>query len=185
MKEIEIRSIVLRGKERRPVKKLAGFEKHHSLPQRADAYHNGWIGKIAAADLEEEINDLVGLLRRQLGLKRADFEAHVDGAAAVVRTSQFEFTVSVALVEGNLSEVCWTRELTPLEHISALKAPGVNEVFGDQLSEIDLQLVHRAEIQELIDAFEEKGLDVDYPYDCTSCKITLPDAGVVEVKQPQ
>ena len=182
MVEIEISFIVLRGREQRPVKKLTGFEKHHTLPQRADAYHNGWVGKIAAEDIRDEMNSIVRVLRTELGYKRTDYEAHVDGTSGCITTAQYEYRTSVSLVDKKLSQVWWTRELSPLKCIADLKASELGHVFSNILEEIEVQFTRHADIEKLIDALEEKGQAVEYPFDCTYCEIELPDTGIVQVK---
>ena len=74
--------ITLRGSERSGVKRLSGFEKHHTVPLRVDDYHNAWIAQIATEELESSINDLSKNLRQHLNYKREDITAGIDGNTA-------------------------------------------------------------------------------------------------------
>jgi len=172
MGESLVREIVLMGHATVAVKKLPGFEAHHSVPVRNDAYHNAWIGKIAAPDMEAELDQLAKSIRLHLGAKRKDIQGGVDGTGGVLDAPGFTYRLTVKLDSENLKQTVWVRELTPGEEPGALlRSPELNTLFPDSFNVLSLRFARPLDVAAVIDTWEERGLDVDYPLDASRCEL--------------
>jgi hypothetical protein len=172
MSESLVREIVLMGQSTVAVKKLPGFEAHHSVPVRNDAYHNAWIGKIAARDMEAELDGLAKSVRGHLGAKRRDIQGGVDSGTGVLDAPGFTYRLTVKLDAGNLKQTVWVRELSPdVEPGTLLRSPELNALFPDSFNVLSLRFTRPLDVAAVIDTWEERGLEVDYPLDASRCEL--------------
>jgi hypothetical protein len=166
--------ISLCGTDRSIVKRLSGFEKHHSIPLRVDDYHNQWIAKIAEKELESDINDTARHLRKTLNYKRKDIVAGLDGNTGYVNTPTFAYRLTIALDPESPAHVCWKREISEITTTEIIMDGELSLGFGDQYQETRYQANRVVSIENLIDTFEEKDIEIDYPHDFSSCTLPLP-----------
>ena len=167
--------ITLHGIERMPVKRLSGYRKHHTIPQRADDYHNGWIARIADTELQTHLNETTKLLRQVLNYKRKDFSAQLDGNTATVNTATFTYTLSVELDPESPAHVQWQRQITEIIKTEVITDALFSTQIGDHYQQTRFHTDTPIVIESLIDTFEEKDIEVDYPHDCATCTIQLPE----------
>jgi hypothetical protein len=166
--------ITLHGVDRSGVKRLSGFEKHHTVPLRVDDYHNTWIAQIASEELESSINDLAKQLRQHLNYKRKDITAGVDGNTAFLNTPTFGFRLTIALDPKSTAHVEWVREVTSISQDDIILDGDVSLLIGEHYQQTCFQALRPISIEELIDTFEENDAEVDYPHDCAWCSVPLP-----------
>jgi len=166
--------ITLRGVERIGVKRLIGFEKHHTVPMRVDDYHNAWIAQIASEELEGSINELSKKLREHLNYKRKDISAGLDGNTAFLNTPTFGYRLTIALDPKSAAHVEWSREITDITKTDIILDGDVSLLIGEHYQETCFQAMRPISIEELIDTFEENDAEVDYPHDCAHCSVPLP-----------
>ncbi|PCJ56998.1 MAG: hypothetical protein COA73_11255 [Candidatus Hydrogenedentota bacterium] len=179
MSESVVREIVLAGQSTVGVKKLLGFEAHHSVPRINDSYHNAWIGKIAVRDMEAELDGLAKSVRLHMGSKRRDIQGGVDGNTGVLEAPGFVYRLTVCLDADKLNRTVWVRELTPGEEPGALlRSPEINDLFPDSFNALSLRFSRPLDVPAVIDAWEDRGLDVDYPLDASRCELPVGDDGV-------
>lgn len=166
--------ISLCGTDRSIVKRLSGFEKHHSVPQRVDDYHNAWIAKIAERELETDINETARHLRKVLDYKRKDIVAGLDGNTGFVNTPTFAYRLTIALDPDSPSHVCWTREISEITTPDIIVDGDVSLGFGDKYQATRYNANTVVSIENLIDTFEDQDIEIDYPHDCSSCTLAIP-----------
>ena len=166
--------VTLRGADRSNVKRLSGFEKHHTVPMRADDYHNTWIAQIATEELESSINDLSKNLRDHLNYKRKDLSAGIDGNTAFLNTPTFGYRLTIALDPKSTAHVEWAREITSITQDNIILDSDVSHIMGEHYQQTCFQALRPISIEELIDTFEANDAEVDYPHDCAYCTVPLP-----------
>ena len=166
--------ITLSGAKRDGVKRLSGFEKHHSMPARVDDYHNRWIGTIAEKELDTQLNDTARYLRKTLNYKRKDITAGLDGNAAYIKTPTFAYRFSVSLDPESPKYVYWRREIADITTLDILTDAAVSMGLGEHFQETHYHAGVIVSIENLIDTFEDQDIAVDYPHDCSRCSLPLP-----------
>ena len=166
--------ITLRGVDRSGVKRLSGFEKHHTVPTRVDDYHNGWIAQIATDELKSSINDLSKQLRQHLNYKRKDIAAGINGNTAFLNTPTFGYRLTIALDPKSTAHVEWTREISSISQAETILDGEVSLLIGEHYQQTCFEATRPISIEDLIDTFEENDAEVDYPHDCAYCTVPLP-----------
>ncbi len=166
--------VTLHGIETSLVKRLSGFQKHHTVPQRADDYHNAWIATLAHPELEGQLNDITRLLRTELNYKRKDIVAGLDGNTGMISTPTFTYTLTVELDPQNPMQIIWQREITEISKLDIIADPEFSEQIGDHYQQTQFHTASPVSIEALIDTLEENDVDLDYPHDAATCTLLLP-----------
>lgn len=166
--------ITLHGIERGLVKRLSGFQKHHTIPQRADDYHNTWIATIADAEIQENFNAITKLLRQELNYKRKDIASQLDGNMGIINTPTFTYHLTVELDPASPSHVQWQRQITKITKTEVITDPSLSSQLGDHFQQTQFHTDTPILVEDLIDTLEENDIEIDYPHDCTTCTLPLP-----------
>jgi len=169
------------GRSGGAVKTLAGFRKgHHTVPDAANAVTQAFLGKICAAELGAEAEDLFQRVRTGLGYKRKDLGLSLTPPTAVLSARDFTVDFGYALDEQDPSRYVVTRALHGLRNAELARTEELAALFAGAFSEISFGLRKGARVEAVIDLIEhldgEGGLSVDYPADCRECHIRV--AGV-------
>lgn len=169
------------GRSGGAVKTLAGFRKgHHTVPDAANAVTQAFLGKICAAELGAEAEDLFQRVRTGLGYKRKDLGLSLTPPTAVLSARDFTVDFGYALDEQDPSRYVVTRALHGLRNAELARTEEFAALFAGAFSEISFGLRKGARVEAVIDLIEhldgEGGLSVDYPADCRECHIRV--AGV-------
>jgi hypothetical protein len=169
------------GRSGGAVKALAGFRKgHHTVPDAANAVTQAFLGKICAAELGTEAEDLFQRARAGLAYKRKDLSLSLTPPTAVLAARDFTVDFSYALDEQDPSRYVVTRTLHGLRNAELVRTVEFSALFAAAFSEISFGLKKGARVEAVIDLIEglddERGLAVDYPADCHECHIRV--AGV-------
>lgn len=166
------------GRSGGAVKTLAGFRKgHHTVPDAASAVTQAFLGKICAAELGGETEDLFQRARTGLGYKRKDLGVSLTPPTAVLSAKDFTVDFSYALDERDPSRYVVTRMLHGLRSAELARTDEFAAIFAGAFSEISFGLKKGARVEAVIDLIEhldgEGGLAVDYPADCRECMIRV------------
>ncbi len=169
------------GRSGGAVKTLAGFRKgHHTVPDAANAVTQAFLGKICAAELGEETEDLFQRARTGLSYKRKDLGLSLTPPTAALSAKDFAVDFSYALDERDPSRYVATRMLHGLRNAELARTEEFSAIFAAAFTEISFGLKQGARVEAVIDLIEhldgEGGLAVDYPADCHECMIRV--AGV-------
>jgi hypothetical protein len=172
-----IASIAFVGRSGGQVKTLSGFNKrHHNLPDTANAVTNGFLGKIAAAELADEAERLFQALRVALNYKRKDISLSVASPLATLTAKDFTFEIGYALEEREPTRYAVTSTLRDLRDAKVARLEEFSRVFAGAFSELSFLLGKGARVEAVVDAIEglqDSGLRVDYPSDCRDCTIRV------------
>lgn len=178
--EAERTPVAVAGEWRQPIKRLEGFEDHHFVPPRADGYHNAWVGKIAMAELTDEIESLRAKSREVRGWKRKELRASIDTGEATLESPEWSFRLSVRLDPGKKGQVVFERRLE-IPADAMFSADALDALFDPVFNRVEILPPAAADIPALIDRFEARGWPVDYPHDDAHAEFTIPN-GVVRVE---
>jgi hypothetical protein len=164
------------GRDGGAVKALDGFKKgHHTVPDTANAVTNAFLAKICAPEMESRAEALFQSVRTGLGYKRRDLSLEVGPAAATLSARDFTFEIAFALEQDDPARYAVTQTLLQLRSGELAQTDEFAAIFAGMFSEISFTLKKGAEVEEVIDAIEAldsaHGLEVDYPADCSECRI--------------
>lgn len=165
------------GRSGGAVKLLSGFKKgHHTVPDAANAVTNAYLGKICAAEMESQAEALFKNVRTGLGYKRRDVSLELGPATAVLHARDFTVEIAYALEPADPARYSVTQTLLHLRSGELAQTNDFAAIFAGMFSEISFTLKKGAPVEAVVDAIEaldgEHGLSVDYPADCSECRIT-------------
>lgn len=166
--------VTLHGIETSLVKRLDGFQKHHTIPQRADDYHNAWIAQIAHPELEANLNQITKLLRQELNYKRKDITAGLDGNAGHITTPTFTYQLTIHLDPQNPAQINWQRQITEITTLDIITDPNFSKQLGDSYLQTQFHTPTPVSIETLIDTLEDNNIDLEYPHDAATCTLQIP-----------
>jgi hypothetical protein len=158
------------------VKALDGFKKgHHSVPDAANAVTNGFLAKICATELEEQAEALFQSVRTGLGYKRRDVSLETGPAVATLSARDFTVEIAYTLESSDPARYAITQTLLHLRSGALAQTDEFAAIFAGMFSEISFALKKGAPVEAVVDAIEaldgKHGLAVDYPADCSQCRI--------------
>ncbi len=176
-----IAGIGFTGRSAGAVKALRGFRKgHHSVPELANETTSAFLGKICAAELDEQAETLFQRVRAGLGYKRREISLELASPMAVLAAKDFTFEISYALETADPARFLVTRLMHSLRSGELAQTEDFAAIFAAMFSEITFGLKKGARVEAVIDAIEAldetAGLAVNYPADCRECIIGV--AGV-------
>jgi len=160
------------------VKTLGGFRKrHHTLPDAANATTNAFLGKICAAELADQAEELFQKVRAGLGYKRKDVSLGVAGPAAVLTAKDFAVEILYALEDADPARYEVTTTLRDLRNAELARTDEFTGIFARAFGEISFAFKKGARVEAVVDAIEALegggGLTVTYPSDCRECVIAV------------
>lgn len=160
------------------VKSLDGFKKgHHTVPDEANAVTNGFLGKICESELQEQAEALFQSVRSGLGYKRRDLSLSVSPALAVLNAKDFTVEIAYALEADDPARYAVTQTLLQLRNGDLAHTEEFSGIFAGAFTEVSFALAKGARVEAVIDAIESlddaHGLSVEYPSDCSECRISV------------
>ena len=174
-----LQSIRFVGTASGAVKALSGFRKgQHSVPDAITPATTAFLAKLCSGELAEEGEQLFQEARAHFSYKRKDLSLDLAPGAAVLSAKDFTYEVSYALSERDASEYEVTRILQGLRRPDVLYLEACDRLFDGRFERVVFQLHRGAPVEQVIDAVEslpETDLAVDYPSDCSSCTLRVPD----------
>jgi hypothetical protein len=173
-----IAGISFTGRSGGQVKALAGFRKgHHTVPVAANAVTQAFLGKICAAELDEQAEALFQKVRAGLGYRRQDLSLALTSPTAVLAAKDFTVEFAYALEERDPARYAVTQTLLQLRNGELARTEAFAAIFAGMFTEISFGLRKGAQVEAVIDAIEALdgggGLGVTYPADCHECVISV------------
>jgi hypothetical protein len=172
-----LRRVAFRSESLGRVRDLAGWRKTYELPDSARPSAKRFVARVANADVKADLDEVYEAARERFGYKRKDLEAATgpDGFG-VLRTPDFEYTVTAALDEADPSRVAWRREVGGFADPGFVRGPGFDAVFGRLFDQLVFEFAAPVDVEALVDRLEDrppKGARVQVASDGASCDITL------------
>ena len=168
------------GRSGGAVKLLDGFRKgHHRVPDEANEVTHGFLARICEPALQREAEALFQQVRTKLGYKRTQLSLSISPALAVLTTADFTLEIAYALDADDPADYSVTQTLLHLRSGDLARTGDFETVFAGMFTEISFGLKKGARVEAVIDAIEGldggDGLRVDYPADCSECRISVAD----------
>lgn len=167
--------------ERCPVRSLAGFDRRfHRVPDRKTESSDRFVAAVGREDLEQRLARISAGLREQLQLRRRQLrrcEQHLI-------TPEFEFGLSLETDPDDPRAALFLGELTHIREPARVRWDALAKVLGDEATRLTVALGGVAgsgelDLEGLIDACEERGIQVRYPEDCREATLMVPALGQV------
>lgn len=170
--ESEIR---LLSQHKRAVRNLAGFRKHHRLPERGSVISDEFLASIAKDDLHNDLDETFSKLKSEFGFKRRQLKAAdpVENFGEIL-TPGFTYEVSVATIEGESRDVMWRRAISRIEDAESVSCPEFERTFGRQFNTLEFPMNRAISVEDVIDEVEDcedEMVKVDYEKDASWCRI--------------
>jgi hypothetical protein len=172
-----LRRVAFRSESLGRVKDLTGWRKTFDLPDTARPSAKRFVARVANSDVKADLDEMYEAARERLGYKRKDLDVSTgpDGSG-VLRTPDFEYTVTAALDTADPSRVVWRREVGGFADPGFVRGPGFDAVFGKLFDQFVFEFVAPVDVEALVDRLEDrppKGVKVHVSSDGGSCDVTL------------
>ncbi len=179
-------NVALVGQRIDRVRDLAGFKISHRVPVEVNDFSEAFVARIAADQLDADLNEIYDKLRTQFRFRRAELnvEKLVEGRGSIA-TPYFEYSVVVSLNPTDPSQVIWHRQVAEIRESNQILAEPFAAVFGSLFNTVELALPQAVDLEAFIDRveeFESEQLTLSYDRDATWCRLSLAGiAGEMEV----
>jgi hypothetical protein len=173
----QLERIVLWSETRVRVKDFAGFEKTHRVPDRVRPATARFVAAVAQNDLQADLDAVYSAVREHLGYRRKDVAVTppTDGSGSL-RTPEFDYLVSVALVADSPSEATVRREVTNLRSHDLLLRPAFQATFGSSFRALSFEAATDLDMERFVDRLEDdphKGVRLRCSADGSWCELEL------------
>lgn len=183
----QVANVSLVGRRHDRVRSLSGFKKKtHRVPDEVNDRAESFVAKLAAAEIERDLDAIYAALRAEFRFKRADLDASgaQDGAGAII-SPYFNYSISVCLNPHQPSEVIWRRQVARIKEPQRLFAEEFANVFGEMFDTVEFTPARSVDLEALIDRIEElddERIALDYGMDATWLKLRIKGTrGQIEI----
>jgi hypothetical protein len=166
----------LRGEGQAKVKSLAGYRKFHRVPDRVNAGARKFVADLAAEDVKADVDAVYAAVREQMQYKRRDVEGSADRGTGIVRTPDFEYSVSVDLADDDPTTVVWRREVAGIRDPEVVLGKPFGQVFGEMFDTLVFEFTRPFDIETWVDHIEDAmpaGVKLRTASDCSSCDVAV------------
>lgn len=172
----QLKRLAFRAETTGRVKDLAGFVKGHTVPERSSIAASRFLARIAADDLQADMDETYQALRESFGLKRKQIEASLAEGAAVIHTPRFTYSIKVDADPAKPTNVIWQREVSGMRDPLIVRSPEFQAVFGTLFNSLVFEFTKPVNVAKLIDQFEDDerpGRKIVCGSDGSWCEISL------------
>lgn len=160
-----------------PLKELAGYRKGQKLPDSANPSWNAMVGTMGQADLDQDLQATLDLLRANFKFKRRELEVvgPADGQASLMMPP-FSYQSAIELDEERLTHAKWKREVFGINEPDKLLTPEFDQCFGMANWTLQVPASSPLNIEAVIDNIEDAENDaiaIDYDKDFTRCDVKI------------
>ena len=160
-----------------PFKRLAGFQKQHSIPQKIGYHELEFLHQLASPLIDQELDQIHKDLRQHFQFRRRELQFHhsLDGLGEI-QTPEFHFYIEVDFDPMDPSLTRWQYRLTEIQNLDFLADAKFSQVFANRFTELIVARQGSVDIELLIDTIEDQsiaGIELDYDKEATWCKIQL------------
>jgi hypothetical protein len=166
----------LRNEAQAKVKSLTGYRKFHRVPDRVNAGARKFVAELAAEDVKADVDAVYAAVREQMQYKRRDVEGSADRGTGIVRTPDFEYSVSVDLADDDPSNVVWRREVSGIRNPEVVLGKPFGTVFGEVFDTLVFEFTRPFDLEAWVDHIEDEmpaGVKLRTASDCSSCDVTV------------
>jgi len=172
-------NLALVGEQRGRVRDLVDFRKTHRIPDDHSERAQAFIRRIAASDLEADLDLRFAELRQHLGFKRIEMDVAepIDGAASI-QTPHFCYRVSIRLCDEDVSSTVCERRVDGFADPKPLLSQQFAAAVGSTFNSVAIAPAEPVDVESFIDWVEEQPdsqLEADYDRTATWCRVTFAD----------
>ena len=166
------------GISRCHIKELAGFDnKLHSVPDKHDARSDSFVAKIAAVDVEKDIEAIFQRLKKIFKFKRVDLKVSTpDPGWGAIETPHFTYSIHANLCEKDPSKVLLERSIREIKNSDVVGIPEFASAFDMMFDRIEFSFTQPIEMENWIDnieAQEDDLLELNYDSNLTNCSLKI------------
>jgi hypothetical protein len=143
--------IVFRSETRVKVKELAGFRKPHKIPVSATPAARAFVARLAADDVQRDLDRTVEAVRERFGYKRKE----IDRGPTVLRTPDFEYAVIVDLDPDDPAVAVIRRDLSRLRDAAFVRSVAF-ATFGKRFDSLAFEFVEPLDVVAFVDCLEDQ-----------------------------
>jgi len=169
-------NLVLAHQHGTRVRDLSGFRRSHRIPEEDSDRARDFVAKIAADEINRDLDERFSDFRRVLGLKRTQMQvSDADAGAGFIRTPEFTYQVSIALDPDEASQALWRRQVAEFLDPQPLLSDEFHRVFGTLFDTVEFEPPEPVDLEDFIDHIEDRpsdDLSVDYDRSATWCRVS-------------
>jgi len=159
------------------IKQLSGFQKHFRIPHTVSHSDQQFLGKLAAPELDADLQATFASLRSAFGFKRKQISVSgPDEGGGMIETPHFNYEITVSYLEEDPSKVVWRKIISGIRDPEKLYSPEFVKVFGTQFSILEMALSGDLDIEAIVDLVEDaesETVSVTYDMEVTWCEIQV------------
>jgi hypothetical protein len=164
--------VLFRSETRVRVKELAGFRKPHKIPVAATPAARAFVARLAADDVQRDLDRTVEAVREQFGYKRKE----IDRGPTVLRTPDFEYAVTVDLDPDDPAVAVIRRDVSRLRDAAFVRSTAFSR-FGKTFDALVFEFAELLDVLAFADCLEDMPaslVTVTLSADGRSCVATVP-----------
>ena len=165
-----------------PVNRLPAYDKkRHTLPAESNDYTRAFLARLIEDLLIGMVEERFKVLRQSLQYKRREISATCQTPAALIQTKDFDYELQYDLDPDSPHFYRLQQSLINLTNTELLQIDAFNLQFVETFDAVIIDFLDTINIESIIDAFEEDNnpaWSLDYPPDCSYCKVVVPDTAV-------
>lgn len=182
----QLKRVNLDGYIKDKIRTLSGFKKYyHTVPDEINDKTQQFVAKIGTTEVQEEADRLFKTIRQSLHYNRRDIELKREKGHAAILCKDFDVDVFIMQDMQNPRQYLLKTEIYNIRTPSIIMSDEFNRAFKNSFSELGFQFDNLIDIENIIDKIEtlnSPNIDIEYPSDCSSCKIFLKSFdGVLEI----
>jgi hypothetical protein len=167
----------LRGKKFGKVRRLSGFRKVHSVPDRHFAAAEAFVRRIGHEEVKAQADTIHERLRAAFGFKRKDITYVCEDGAAALKTPDFDVSIGVTQDAADAASYILTTEVGSIRRPAVVDEPSFSEVFSAYCDTVVVEFDRALSVEAKIDAIEEVPelkAYLKYESDASSLTLDLP-----------
>ena len=172
----QLQRVAFRAESTGRIKDLSGHARGQSIPDYSAVAAGKFLARIAAGDVQADLDRTFQALRDAYNLKRKQIEASRDEDGGMIRTPQFTYTVTTDVDPENGTNVIWRREVSGLSDPLLVRAAEFKAVFGPIFTTLLFEFARPINVADLVDHLEDEdptGLKLTYGSDTSWCELTI------------
>ena len=173
-----IRNVALVSEQRSRVRDLSGFrKKNHQVPDECNDRTQAFVGKIAAAEIGDDLDTRFAEFRKYFRFKRVDLKVSApENGFGAISTPWFDYRIAVTHAADDATEAIWRRQVTEFRETSSLLSSEFAAVFGKLFNTVEFQPPEPIDMESFIDSIEgreDDDIGIDYDRTATWCRLTM------------
>ena len=157
------------------IRDLKGFRKTHQLPTEFSEHTQTFITRIAADDINDDLEQRFSEIRGSLKYRRADLSvADASAGTGSIATPGFEYRVTARLSSSQLTHTHWRREVRSFRNPQHLNWTAFSAAFGSLFDTVEFRPEQMLDLVRFIDWIEDQAnnnIRLEYDRNTTWCRL--------------